>query len=177
MYPCERAEAGFRGAGLAAGARIVGADGSGTESPISGEILVGGKPVTISGPLQNGSVIVDIQPFWQQVVVGAVLSGAVYADQRRRSAALAGGGRPQLGGLLAHLTSSRQATPAPVFGAGPTGLLLSQLIARGGAVSVTVAASSDFKLKRAEKLKQAEERAAERPDGSQDHHRVLTRAR
>jgi len=141
VYPCERAEAGFRGAGLAAGARIVGAGGSGTESPISGEILVDGKPVTISGPLQNGSVIVDIQPFWQQVVVGAVLSGAVYADQRRR------------------------------FGAGPTGLLLSQLIARGGAVSVTVAASSDFKLKR------AEERAAERPDGSQDHHRVLTRAR
>jgi D-arabinitol dehydrogenase (NADP+) len=39
-----------------------------------------------------------------------------------------------------------------VFGAGPTGLLLSQLIARGGAVSVTVAASSAFKLKRAEAL-------------------------
>jgi len=41
---------------------------------------------------------------------------------------------------------------ALVFGAGPTGLLLSQLIARGGAVSVTVAASSAFKLKRAEAL-------------------------
>jgi D-arabinitol dehydrogenase (NADP+) len=41
---------------------------------------------------------------------------------------------------------------ALVFGAGPTGLLLSQLIARGGAVSVTVAASSAFKLKRAQDL-------------------------
>ncbi len=41
---------------------------------------------------------------------------------------------------------------ALVFGAGPTGLLLAQLIARGGAVSVTVAASSAFKLKRAEEL-------------------------
>ncbi|HEY2269689.1 MAG TPA: zinc-binding dehydrogenase, partial [Streptosporangiaceae bacterium] len=39
-----------------------------------------------------------------------------------------------------------------VFGAGPTGLLLAQLIARGGAASVTVAASSPFKLKRAEEL-------------------------
>src|SRR6266516_2042147 len=38
------------------------------------------------------------------------------------------------------------------FGAGPTGLLLAQLIARGGAASVTVAASSAFKLKRAEDL-------------------------
>ena len=41
---------------------------------------------------------------------------------------------------------------ALVFGAGPTGLLLAQLIARGGAVSVTVAASSAFKLNRAEAL-------------------------
>jgi D-arabinitol dehydrogenase (NADP+) len=41
---------------------------------------------------------------------------------------------------------------ALVFGAGPTGLLLAQLIARGGAASVTVAAPSAFKLKRAEDL-------------------------
>src|SRR6202011_1985232 len=34
----------------------------------------------------------------------------------------------------------------------PAGLLLAQLIARGGATSVTVAASSAFKLKRAEDL-------------------------
>jgi len=39
-----------------------------------------------------------------------------------------------------------------VFGAGPTGLLLAQLIAHGGAASVTVAASSAFKLRRAEDL-------------------------
>jgi ribose transport system permease protein len=35
--------------------------------------------------LQNGFVIVGIQPFWQQVAVGAVLIGAVYLDQLRRS--------------------------------------------------------------------------------------------
>jgi len=46
----------------------------------------------------------------------------------------------------------RPGSSALVFGAGPTGLLLAQLIARGGAASVTVAASSAFKLKRAEDL-------------------------
>jgi ribose transport system permease protein len=35
--------------------------------------------------LQNGFVIVGIQPFWQQVAVGAVLIGAVYLDQIRRA--------------------------------------------------------------------------------------------
>jgi D-arabinitol dehydrogenase (NADP+) len=48
--------------------------------------------------------------------------------------------------------SPRPGSSALVFGAGPTGLLLAQLIARGGAASVTVAASSPFKLKRAEEL-------------------------
>ncbi len=38
---------------------------------------------------------------------------------------------------------------ALVFGAGPTGLLLAQLIKSGGAVSVTVAAPTQFKLDRA----------------------------
>src|SRR5919112_1017520 len=41
---------------------------------------------------------------------------------------------------------------ALVLGAGPTGLLLAQLIASGGASSVTVAAPSQFKLDRAEEL-------------------------
>jgi ribose transport system permease protein len=35
--------------------------------------------------LQNGFVIVGVQPFWQQVAVGAVLIGAVYLDQLRRA--------------------------------------------------------------------------------------------
>ena len=48
--------------------------------------------------------------------------------------------------------SPRPGSSALVFGAGPTGLLLAQLIARGGAASVTVAAPSAFKLKRAESL-------------------------
>ena len=43
-------------------------------------------------------------------------------------------------------------TSALVFGAGPTGLLLAQLIAHGGAASVTVADSAAFKLDRAERL-------------------------
>jgi D-arabinitol dehydrogenase (NADP+) len=47
---------------------------------------------------------------------------------------------------------ARPGSSALVFGAGPTGLLLAQLIARGGASSVTVAASSAFKLTRAEEL-------------------------
>ena len=45
----------------------------------------------IPAVLQNGFVIVNIQPFWQQVAVGAVLIAAVYVDQARRAAAARGG--------------------------------------------------------------------------------------
>jgi ribose transport system permease protein len=62
----------------------------------------------IPATLQDGFVIIGIQPFWQQVVVGAVLIAAVYVDQQRRAAALRGGG-PKMSGLLNHLTTSRQA--------------------------------------------------------------------
>ncbi|WP_350353331.1 ABC transporter permease [Microbacterium sp. A8/3-1] len=44
----------------------------------------------IPAVLQNGFVINGVQPFWQQVAVGAVLIIAVYVDQLRRSAALRG---------------------------------------------------------------------------------------
>jgi ribose transport system permease protein len=44
----------------------------------------------IPAVLQNGFVIVGVQPFWQQVAVGAVLVIAVYVDQRRRAAAARG---------------------------------------------------------------------------------------
>lgn len=47
----------------------------------------------------------------------------------------------------------RPGASALVFGAGPTGLLLAQLIASGGASSVTVAAPSQFKLDTASKLR------------------------
>jgi ribose transport system permease protein len=46
----------------------------------------------IPAVLQNGFVIVGVQPFWQQVAVGAVLVAAVYIDQRRRASAARGGG-------------------------------------------------------------------------------------
>jgi D-arabinitol dehydrogenase (NADP+) len=46
----------------------------------------------------------------------------------------------------------RPGASALVFGAGPTGLLLAQLIASGGASSVTVAGPSQFKLDTASKL-------------------------
>jgi D-arabinitol dehydrogenase (NADP+) len=46
----------------------------------------------------------------------------------------------------------RAGSSALVFGAGPTGLLLAQLIASGGAASVTVAAPTQFKLDRAAAL-------------------------
>jgi ribose transport system permease protein len=41
--------------------------------------------VFIPAVLRNGFVIVGVQPFWQQVAVGAVLIVAVYLDQLRRS--------------------------------------------------------------------------------------------
>jgi ribose transport system permease protein len=66
----------------------------------------------IPATLQDGFVIIGIQPFWQQVVVGAVLIAAVYVDQRRRTAALRGSTRSLTGNLLHHLISSRQAAPA-----------------------------------------------------------------
>ena len=65
----------------------------------------------IPATLQDGFVIIGIQPFWQQVVVGAVLIAAVYVDQQRRAAALRGGSsrslgsRLQLGSLLGQLTT------------------------------------------------------------------------
>jgi ribose transport system permease protein len=40
--------------------------------------------------LQNGFVQTNVQPFWQQVVVGAVLIAVVYVDQKRRTAAQRG---------------------------------------------------------------------------------------
>jgi ribose transport system permease protein len=55
---------------------------------------IGGTVVGVFIPsvLQNGFVILRVQPFWQQAVVGAVLIAAVYVDQARRSAAVSGGG-------------------------------------------------------------------------------------
>jgi ribose transport system permease protein len=51
--------------------------------------------------LQNGFVITGVQPFWQQVAVGAVLVIAVYIDQRRRAAASRASGTGKRS--LAHL--------------------------------------------------------------------------
>lgn len=42
--------------------------------------------VFIPAVLQNGFQILGVKPFWQQVVVGAVLIAAVYLDQWRRKA-------------------------------------------------------------------------------------------
>jgi ribose transport system permease protein len=44
----------------------------------------------IPSTLQNGFVIIGVQPFWQQVVVGAVLIVAVFTDQRRRARSMTG---------------------------------------------------------------------------------------
>ncbi|MCU1404124.1 MAG: hypothetical protein JWQ43_427 [Glaciihabitans sp.] len=61
----------------------------------------------IPAVLQNGFVIVGVQPFWQQVAVGAVLIVAVYIDQRRRAAAARGRGTtPKVS--LASLLSRRK---------------------------------------------------------------------
>ncbi|MBY6537215.1 ABC transporter permease [Rhodococcus sp. BP-349] len=55
----------------------------------------------IPAVLQNGFVIVGVQPFWQQVAVGAVLIAAVYFDQRRRAAATRGASTSSLKRLWA----------------------------------------------------------------------------
>lgn len=59
---------------------------------IGGASLFGGRGLmigTIIGVfipvvLQNGFVVLNISPYWQQIAVGAVLLGAVYLDQMRR---------------------------------------------------------------------------------------------
>jgi ribose transport system permease protein len=69
-----------------------------------GTILGSVVGLFIPAILQNGFVILGIQPFWQQVAVGAVLVLAVYIDQRRRAAA----SRSQhTRGALARLLSRR----------------------------------------------------------------------
>ena len=40
--------------------------------------------VFIPAVLQNGFVIIGVNPFWQSIAVGAVLIAAVYLDQLRR---------------------------------------------------------------------------------------------
>lgn len=50
----------------------------------------------IPATLRNGFVILGVQPYWQQVVVGAFLIGAVYVDQQRRAAANRGHTRQSL---------------------------------------------------------------------------------
>ena len=42
--------------------------------------------VWIPAVLQNGFIIVGVQPYWQMVAVGAVLILAIYMDQLRRRA-------------------------------------------------------------------------------------------
>lgn len=44
----------------------------------------------IPAVLQSGLIIVGVEPFWQNVAVGAVLIAAVYIDQSRRRAAMRG---------------------------------------------------------------------------------------
>ncbi len=38
----------------------------------------------VSSVLNNGFIIIGVEPFWQEVAVGFILIGAVYLDQRRR---------------------------------------------------------------------------------------------
>jgi ribose transport system permease protein len=49
-----------------------------------GTILGSVFGVFIPAVLQNGFVIIGVNPFWQDIAVGAVLIGAVYLDQLRR---------------------------------------------------------------------------------------------
>ncbi|HSP72592.1 MAG TPA: ABC transporter permease [Gaiellaceae bacterium] len=49
-----------------------------------GSILMTAVGAFVPTVLQNGLVIKDVQPFWQEVVVGATIIFAVYLDQVRR---------------------------------------------------------------------------------------------
>jgi ribose transport system permease protein len=63
----------------------------------------------IPAVLQNGFVIVGVQPFWQQVAVGAVLVIAVYVDQLRRASAVRAGSQTNvLLRLLSRRTTSTE---------------------------------------------------------------------
>ncbi|WP_260425099.1 ATP-binding cassette domain-containing protein [Arachnia propionica] len=59
----------------------------------------------IPATLRNGFVILGVQPYWQQVVVGAFLVAAVYLGQQRRAAASRGQDQR---GLLARLLSTNR---------------------------------------------------------------------
>jgi ribose transport system permease protein len=56
----------------------------------------------IPATLRNGFVILGVEPYWQQVVVGAFLVTAVYFDQVRRAAATRGGGSSSVFTRLLH---------------------------------------------------------------------------
>ena len=49
-----------------------------------GSVLMSAVGAFVPTVLQNGLVIKDVQPFWQEVVVGATIIFAVYLDQLRR---------------------------------------------------------------------------------------------
>jgi ribose transport system permease protein len=65
-----------------AGVVLGGASLFGGVGTIAGTVI----GILIPGVLRNGLVIVGVQPFWQNVAVGAVLVIAVYFDQLRRRA-------------------------------------------------------------------------------------------
>jgi len=56
----------------------------------------------IPATLRNGFVILGVEPYWQQVVVGAFLVGAVYIDQTRRAANSRGTTREPLFSRIFH---------------------------------------------------------------------------
>jgi ribose transport system permease protein len=55
-----------------------------------GSVLMSAVGAFVPTVLQNGLVIKDVQPFWQEVVVGATIILAVYLDQLRRRRTNAG---------------------------------------------------------------------------------------
>jgi D-arabinitol dehydrogenase (NADP+) len=67
----------------------------------------------------------------------------------------------------------RPGSTALVFGAGPTGLLLAQLVKNGGAASVTVAAPTQFKLDTAAALGVDHTVLIDREDGELNRQRLL----
>ncbi|MFW2513329.1 ABC transporter permease [Demequina sp. SO4-13] len=58
--------------------------------------------LAIPATLRNGFVILGVEPYWQQVVVGAFLVAAVYVDQTRRAANAGGSSGQSFLGRIFH---------------------------------------------------------------------------
>lgn len=68
--------------------------------------------VSIPAVLQNGLVILNSDPYWNQIIVAIALVASVYLDRRRRSAEQRGSRAAPAEGPLTHSAGGRSGRPA-----------------------------------------------------------------